>query len=181
MIGARKYFQGEDSCRASDAPPAGFSVVSLDAVRKEAADRIGAGAGYAGELLPDEAWRILKEDANAVLVDVRTQPEWAFVGIVDLGSIGKQPILVSWQMFPAMNQNPNFAGELATRGVIPDRTVVFMCRSGNRSMAAASAMTEKGFTECYNMTEGFEGAHDAHKHRGIIGGWKARGLPWVQG
>lgn len=181
MIGTRISFQGESSCRAPDTPLSGYSVVSLDAVRKEAAKRIGAGAGYAGELLPDEAWRILEEDTAAVLVDVRSQPEWAFVGIVDLGSIGKQPILVSWQMFPAMNQNPNFTGELATRGVTPDRTVIFICRSGIRSMAAAIAMTEKGFTKCYNMTEGFEGVHDEHKHRGVLGGWKARGLPWVQG
>jgi rhodanese-related sulfurtransferase len=155
--------------------------VSLDAIRKGAAARVGADAGYAGELLPDEAWRILSEDENAVLVDVRTQAEWAFVGIADLSAIGRQPILVSWQMFPAMNLNPNFASEIATRGVTSDRTVIFMCRSGQRSMAAARAMTEKGFTDCYNLTEGFEGGLDGQKHRGALGGWRARGLPWVQG
>lgn len=159
----------------------GHSVVTLDAVRREAAERVGADAGYAGDLTPEEAWRILSEDPGAVLIDVRTQPEWAFVGIVDLSSIGKQPVLVSWQMFPAMNQNPNFANELLTRDVAPDQTAIFMCRSGQRSLLAAKAMAAKGFGSCYNLIEGFEGVHDGQKHRGAVNGWKARGLPWVQG
>ena len=80
-----------------------------------------------------------------------------------------------------MGVNPNFSAELANRGVTPDQTTLFICRSGNRSAAAAIAMTAKGFTRCYNVAEGFEGPLDADKHRGTLGGWKARGLPWVQG
>jgi len=155
--------------------------VSVEAIHAAAARRVGADAGYAGEVTPDEAWTLLCEDPSAVLVDVRTQPEWAFVGLPDLSAAHKQPVLVSWQVFPAMEQNPNFAAELATRGVTPDATVIFMCRSGGRSAAAARAMTAKGFSRCYNMQEGFEGPLDGNRHRGVCGGWKARGLPWVQG
>ncbi|MFQ5958839.1 MAG: rhodanese-like domain-containing protein [Alphaproteobacteria bacterium] len=155
--------------------------MSLESVREAAAERVGADAGYAGDVTPEEAWHLLKEDPAAVLVDVRTQPEWAFVGIPDLSEAGKQPVLVSWQMFPAMNVNPNFAAELATRGVTADRSVIFICRSGNRSADAARAMTAKGFTRCFNLAEGFEGSLDGERHRGTAGGWKAKGLPWVQG
>jgi len=155
--------------------------VSLDAIHEAAAGRVDASAGYAGEVLPDEAWTLLLEDPAAVLVDVRTQPEWAFVGLPDLTRAQKQPVLVSWQIFPAMDRNPNFEAELATREVRPDATVIFLCRSGVRSAAAARAMTAKGFSRCYNLQEGFEGPLDGHRHRGTCGGWKARGLPWVQG
>ncbi|MFQ5783695.1 MAG: rhodanese-like domain-containing protein [Alphaproteobacteria bacterium] len=155
--------------------------MSLDDVHKAAAARADPHSGYAGEVLPEEAWRLLRDDPHAVLVDVRTQPEWAFVGITDLSEAGKQPVFVSWQAFPAMNENPNFSAELATRGVTPDATVIFMCRSGQRSAQAARAMTLKGFTRCYNMAEGFEGPLDGDRHRGALGGWKAKGLPWAQG
>jgi rhodanese-related sulfurtransferase len=155
--------------------------MSIDSVHDAARARVGPDAGYAGEVDPLEAWELIRNAPDAVLVDVRTQPEWAFVGVPDLSAAGKQAVFVSWQMFPAMNENPNFAAELATRGVAPDATVIFMCRSGQRSAAAARAMTAKGFGRCYNMAEGFEGPLDENKHRGTRGGWKSRGLPWVQG
>ncbi len=156
-------------------------AMGLEDVHEAAARRVEADAGYAGDVTPDEAWQILSEDPGAVLIDTRTQPEWAFVGIPDLGAVDKQPVLVPWQTFPTMGVNPNFSAELANRGVTPDQTTLFICRSGNRSAAAAIAMTAKGFVRCYNVAEGFEGPLDADKHRGTLGGWKARGLPWAQG
>jgi rhodanese-related sulfurtransferase len=59
--------------------------------------------------------------------------------------------------------------------------VLFICRSGQRSRGAAIAMTSAGYQRCYNVAEGFEGSHDGARHRGTVGGWKARQLPWVQG
>lgn len=156
-------------------------AMGLEDVHEAAARRVEADAGYAGDVTPDEAWRILGEDPGAVLIDTRTQPEWAFVGTPDLTALDKQPVLVPWQTFPTMGVNANFSAELANRGVTPEQTTLFICRSGNRSAAAAIAMTAKGFARCYNVAEGFEGPLDADKHRGTLGGWKARGLPWVQG
>ncbi len=46
--------------------------------------------------------------------------------------------------------------------------------------AAAAALTEAGFANCYNVAEGFEGDKDAHGRRNSVGGWKAAGLPWMQ-
>lgn len=150
------------------------------------AERVGEMAGYAGDLSPQEAWRLLQDDKTAVLVDVRSRPEWSFVGVPDLSSVGKRPILVSWQHWtagpqgPAMVPNADFARELAAAGVAPEAPVVFLCRSGARSRAAAIAVTQLGYVRAYNLSGGFEGSHDSSRHRGRIDGWKAAGLPWGQ-
>jgi rhodanese-related sulfurtransferase len=136
---------------------------------------------YAGELKPQEAWELLKSDHSAQLVDVRTQAEWSFVGVADLSSLGRQPLLVSWQVFPTMAKNEQFAAQLAAQGVKPEQPLLFLCRSGVRSLAAAELMTAQGYTKCYNVTDGFEGPLDGSRHRGLAAGWKASSLPWVQG
>jgi rhodanese-related sulfurtransferase len=60
-----------------------------------------------------------------------------------------------------------------------DRLMVFLCRSGNRSVGAAEAATEAGIGPSFDVLDGFEGALDEHSHRGVTG-WKAVGLPWRQ-
>ena len=135
---------------------------------------------YAGDLRPTEAWEMLKVEPAAQLVDVRTQPEWSFVGIPDLDPIGKRPILLAWQAYPAMHINPTFVEELKRLVPSPSTPLLFICRSGARSRAAAAAMTAQGYQRCYNVAEGFEGQVDAEGHRGRKAGWKAARLPWNQ-
>lgn len=137
--------------------------------------------GYAGDLRPAEAWALLEKEPGAVLVDVRTLPEWNFVGLPRLDGLGKEPICISWQVFPEMARNENFVAEVAARGVGKEQPVLLLCRSGARSRAAAIALTQAGFGPCYNVAEGFEGDKDGQHHRGTVGGWKAAGLPWAQG
>ena len=141
---------------------------------------VGVSATYAGDIDPVEAWRILGEEPEAVLVDVRTDAEWNFVGVPDLSGLGKQAVLVAWQVYPAMTRNAAFADEVAAK--VPARTapLLFICRSGARSRAAAEAMTAAGYARCYNVAGGFEGALDGARHRGAVNGWKVRGLPWAQ-
>jgi rhodanese-related sulfurtransferase len=135
---------------------------------------------YAGDLRPTEAWELLKAEPAAQLVDVRTRPEWTFVGIPDLDSIGKKPILLAWQAYPAMQINPAFTEELRRVVSSPEVPLLFICRSGARSRAAAETMTAAGYRRCYNVAEGFEGQVDVEGHRGRKAGWKAAGLPWNQ-
>lgn len=137
--------------------------------------------GYAGDLPPAEAWALLEKDPQAVLIDVRTVPEWGFVGLPRLDGLGKETLCISWQVFPDMARNENFVAEVAARGVAQDQPVLLLCRSGARSRSAAIALTAAGFGPCYNVAEGFEGDRDGAHHRGSIGGWKAAGLPWAQG
>lgn len=139
---------------------------------------------YAGDLDPAAAYALLAADPDAVLVDVRTRPEWSFVGVPDLGELGKQPLLIEWQSFPSMQVDPQFvdrlAEALARQGLPLDAPVLFLCRSGARSQAAAIALSGAGRPNCFNVADGFEGPRDAGGHRGGAAGWKASGLPWGQ-
>ncbi len=137
--------------------------------------------GYAGDVSPTEAWQKLSTNPRAVLVDVRTQAEWSYVGQPDLGSLAKPVHRISWQIFPEMQVNAGFVESVKAAGITPDQPILLLCRSGVRSVAAAKLLTEHGFSACYNVRDGFEGAGDAEKHRGRISGWKVEGLPWVQG
>ena len=133
----------------------------------------------------EEAWERLKRDAGSVLIDVRTIAEWAYVGLPDLSTIGKRPVLVEWQGFPDNRLNAAFVERvteaLAPLGAGRDSELLFICRSGQRSLKAAQAMAAAGYGCCRNVTDGFEGPLDPVRHRGELGGWKAKGLPWTQG
>lgn len=139
---------------------------------------------YAGDVTPETAWNALQSSKDIVLVDVRTQAEWTFVGVPDLRPLGKSPVLLEWQRFPGLAVNQSFVAELSQelrkRGASEMTPVYFLCRTGGRSRAAAEAMTAAGFGACYNVAGGFEGEADGDQHRGRINGWKAQGLPWLQ-
>jgi rhodanese-related sulfurtransferase len=140
--------------------------------------------GYAGDVSASDAYSMLQDDKSAVLVDVRTKAEWAYVGVPDLSGIGKEALFVEWQEFPTMQVASNFAPRLIeilrARGVSATAPVLFLCRSGVRSRAAAIALTETGQKHCYNIAQGFEGPLDDKRKRSALDGWKARGLPWAQ-
>ena len=132
-----------------------------------------------------DVWKRLEEEPAAVLIDVRTKAEWAYVGLPDLTSIGKRPVLIEWQTFPDNRVNPEFVDRLSdmleVAGVDKLAELYFICRSGGRSKRAAQAMSAAGYETCRNVADGFEGPLDAERHRGRAGGWKAAGLPWAQG
>ena len=126
--------------------------------------------GYAGDVSPQLAWSWL-QSGEAVLVDVRTDAERAWVGFVP------DAVALAWKQWPGMAMNPDFdAGLLQAAG---GRKVVLLCRSGVRSVAAARRAAELGI-EAYNILEGFEGDPDANGQRGHVGGWRFHGLPWRQ-
>lgn len=136
------------------------------------------------DVSPQHTWAQLKADGRAILIDVRTRAEWTLVGLPDLAEIGKQVMRMEWQTFPDGWVDPGFAERLANdliaSGVTKETDLFFICRSGVRSRAAARAMTEKGFTRCHNVADGFEGPLDGNRQRGRLAGWKAAGLPWMQ-
>jgi len=121
---------------------------------------------------PDEAWSVTSDHA-AVLIDVRTAEERKFVGHVP------QSVHVPWLLGTAMQTNPRFLRELEAR--VPKHGVALLiCRSGQRSLAAAAAATKAGFRHIYAVLEGFEGDLDQQRQRGQRNGWRFRGLPWIQ-
>ena len=129
---------------------------------------------YAGALLPAEAHELMQKAPGAKLIDVRTRAEWDYVGRVP----GSVPI--EWQSYPSSQPNPAFLDELRAQ-TEKDAIVMFLCRSGARSHAAASAASQIGYARSYNILQGFEGDKDAQGHRASVGGWQFAGLPWVQG
>ncbi len=131
---------------------------------------------YKGDVNPQEAFEQLSSNSNAVMIDVRTRAEWAFVGVPAV----ERMATISWQQFPSMQVNEEFVAAVEEFGIGRTAEIYLICRSGGRSAAAASLLTEAGFTSCYNVAEGFEGDLDDSRHRGKINGWKARGLPWIQ-
>ena len=128
---------------------------------------------YAGDLSPTEAWA--KLEAGAILVDVRTEGEWAHIGIPDTKATENDPLFIQWNLAGGA-PNPRFVEQLKRQA--PEDTaveLVFLCRSGARSIAAATAATAAGYTS-YNVLEGFEGETDSFGER-TVNGWKNRGLP----
>jgi len=136
--------------------------------------------GYAGDLNPADAWALLAGEESAELIDVRTDAEWVFVGRPDLSALGKQVRFVPWQFFPTGQLNPDFVRQIEALELSKEQPLLFICRSGQRSAAAAKAMTAAGYGPCYNVAEGLEGDRNAEGHRGAAGGWKVAGLAWVQ-
>ncbi len=129
---------------------------------------------------PKRVWDSLQADKSARLVDVRTNAEWAYVGLPDLEVTGQDPVLIPWQVFPTMQVNAQFVDHMRQAGLTPDNKIYFLCRSGVRSQAAAQAAVAAGFPHSFNIVDGFEGPPDAEGHRGKLAGWKASGLPWSQ-
>ncbi|NTV10654.1 MAG: rhodanese-like domain-containing protein [Zoogloea sp.] len=128
---------------------------------------------YSGALTPKEAWDVVQSAPGAVLVDVRTRAEWSWVGRVP------NAMEIEWLTWPDNQPNPHFLAQLKQQ-VDPEAVVLFMCRSGARSNAAATAASAAGYLNSYNVLEGFEGDKDATGHRNRIGGWRHAGLPWTQ-
>ncbi|MDP9920849.1 rhodanese-related sulfurtransferase [Variovorax boronicumulans] len=131
---------------------------------------------YAGGVTPPVAWQLV-QDGQALLVDVRSGEERKFVGHVP------DSLHVAWATGTALTRNPRFVRELEAK-VAKDggkeAVVLLLCRSGKRSALAAEAAAKAGFTQVFNVLEGFEGEIDVQQHRGGSDGWRFHGLPWVQ-
>lgn len=129
--------------------------------------------GYAGDVpltLAYQWW----QNGHATLVDVRTQAERDWVGYVP------GTLLIPWKLYPGMALNPDFDAALLSQ-VPKDQAVIFLCRSGVRSIGSARRACELGYLRAYNILEGFEGDPDGKQQRGYVNGWRHASFPWVQG
>ena len=125
-------------------------------------------------LTPQQAHEALQDDPNALLIDCRTEAEFYYVGHpVDA-------VNVEWNTEPDFEINPHFADQVTRMAGRKDRPIILICRSGKRSIDAGLALEKNGFTSVRSGLEGFEGELDAEHHRGALGGWRMRGLPWRQ-
>ena len=133
-------------------------------------------------LTPQQAWQLVQDDAQAVLVDIRSTMEFLFVGH-PTGAVH-----VPWIDEPDWTVNPEFTTEirkLLLGGAVCSEgaecaPVVLICRSGKRSLEAGKTLIASGMQNVAHIDEGFEGDLDEHHHRSTQGGWRFRGLPWEQ-
>ncbi len=131
---------------------------------------------------PQEAYELLQKDPRAMLIDTRSNMEFLFIGH-PMGAIN-----IPWIDEPDWKINPHFAtevrkvllGGLSHIDTVGSSPVVLICRSGKRSLEAGELLVKEGFTDVYNVLEGFEGELDDHHHRSTLGGWRHEGLPWEQ-
>ncbi|BAL95350.1 rhodanese-like domain-containing protein [Rubrivivax gelatinosus] len=149
------------------------SVDAHPVLQRARQDARAEGLPYAGVVPPQDAWALVQAGL-AQLVDVRTAEERKFVGQVP-GSLH-----VAWATGTALTRNPRFVRELEARIGGKDPVALLLCRSGKRSAAAAEAAAAAGFTNVFNVGEGFEGELDAAQQRGHVNGWRRRALPWTQ-
>ncbi|MFZ6681122.1 rhodanese-like domain-containing protein [Undibacterium sp. Tian12W] len=132
---------------------------------------------YAGAVTPKEAFALLQNDSKILIVDVRTNAERDWVGRVNISEA--QHLAVQWSLYPGGTPNPDFLAQL--QASVPDKasTILFLCRSGVRSRHGAKLATENGYTNCYDILQGFEGDKDEQGHRKTVGGWCQNNLPWL--
>ena len=135
---------------------------------------------YKADISPLDAWEKLKNNKDSILVDVRSNAEWFFVGVPHLHEIQKECIFLEWQVFPEMYYNLSFFTQFKSYDIKPEQDVLFLCRSGARSAEAAGHITAHGFKHCYNIKDGFEGDADSNHKRSCINGWRFENLPWIQ-
>lgn len=126
------------------------------------------------KLNPKDSWQRMQQNALSLLIDVRDPVEYAFVGHPS-GSVN-----IPWKTAPGWQPNPHFLEQVKQLAPEFDRPIFLLCRSGQRSLDAALALANAGYQNLTNVEEGFEGALDAGKHRGTLGGWRFHGLPWQQ-
>ena len=131
-----------------------------------------------------EAFDLLKEDENAVMIDVRTNKEHLAVGLPDLSEIGKETYLIEWRnsFFPGTQRRfiNEFNKNLSHRD---EGKYLFICRSGIRSNFAALTVEESFKSSNYNgkffnIEDGFEGNEHPLSYSQNPTGWKNLGLPW---
>ncbi|MFT5258449.1 MAG: rhodanese-related sulfurtransferase [Saprospiraceae bacterium] len=133
------------------------------------------------ELSPKQAYDLTVTNPSALLVDIRSDMEFLFVGHP------KDAVNIAWIDEPDWTINPNFTAEvrkLILGGVASDADdavpVILVCRSGKRSMEAGSKLLAEGLSNIYSIKGGFEGPLDDNHQRGTQQGWRYDGLPWAQ-
>jgi rhodanese-related sulfurtransferase len=126
------------------------------------------------EILPEKAYEMLK-NPQTYLVDVRSIAEYVFIGHPKMAY--NIPLMFWSEEKQELVPNDHFIQDLKSR-FKEDHVLIFMCRSGGRSLRATKQAKQEGFINVYNLKEGFEGEKDSQGYR-TVNGWKERGLPYT--
>jgi len=133
------------------------------------------------QISPKEAYQLMHDKPQSVLIDVRSSMEYLFVGH-PTGAIS-----IPWIDEPDWKIDPHFATHVrqlllggiscAEDNCVP---ILLICRSGKRSLEAGNHLIKEGLKDIYNIEGGFEGPLDENHHRSTVSGWRYDDLPWEQ-
>jgi rhodanese-related sulfurtransferase len=135
-----------------------------------------------------EAYSMWEADPGKVkILDVRTREEYLYVGHPAMAwNIPLMKQTYEWdtgrKQFP-MKPDPEFLQQILKVFNYGD-TILVICRSGGRSAKAVNQLAESGFTNVYNITDGFEGDIVKDPESTYVGqrmrnGWKNSALPYT--
>jgi len=158
------------------------SSVDADAVSKRVSTKLGLYVTSA------DANAAIEASPEIVFIDVRTQAEVQFVGHpasldANIPFRFLDPELRhDGRSAYRMVSNENFANEVRRLMIdlkMGENAPIFLiCRSGGRSAAAVDILADAGFTNVWNVVDGFEGGKDQSTGHRTVEGWRAEGLPW---
>jgi len=129
----------------------------------------------------------LADPNNVKILDCRTPEEYIYVGHAPMAH--NIPFQFTTYKFdpvkkaPVMKENQNFVPAVKARFKSTDM-ILTMCRSGHRSANSANKLAENGFTNVYNILDGFEGdmvkdPSSYYNGQRMHNGWKNSGAPWT--
>ena len=120
------------------------------------------------QIKSSEIKKLLTDNKNVELLDVRTQEEWDDVGKPDGENIGLKTHFITIIRSPDPDANKEFIEEVK-KVIDPHKDLLVMCKAGGRSMMASQLLDQEKIN-CINISDGFEG-------NGEDLGWKKEGLP----
>ena len=124
------------------------------------------------QIKSSEIKNFIKENSNVVLLDVRSENEWATLGKPNAENLNLKtyfitvsPDLSNWQV-----PDPNFV-ENVKKKIDKNKKILVMCAAGGRSMIAANLLESEGYSTL-NISDGYSG-------NGQDPGWRNLGLPSI--
>jgi rhodanese-related sulfurtransferase len=124
---------------------------------------------------------------NIMVLDVRTTEEYIYVGHAPMAwNVPLASQTYDWdaeKQYFGFKPNPAFIAQVTEIAGVTD-TILVMCRSGGRSAMAVNRLAEAGFTNVYQIIDGFEGdavkdSESVYNGQRLRNGWKNSGIPWT--
>ena len=135
-----------------------------------------------------EAYDMWKSNPGKVtILDCRSVEEYVYVGHATMAvNLPSRMNSLKWDAEKktyGMTENPDFEVQ-AQKRFKADDTIMIMCRSGHRSAASVERLAKAGFTNVYNIVDGYEGdvvtdEDSYYKGKRAKNGWKNSSAPWT--
>ncbi len=132
------------------------------------------------DVAPKQVWEALGSHPAAKLVDVRTDVEWATIGVPDLAASASNRCWCPGRSRPPCRSTAASWTQMRAAGVGAGRPRLLPVPQRRALGGGGPGGAAAGFSHAYNIADGFEGPPDGTGTRGRVAGWQADGLPWKQ-